>query len=165
MISIRQFPFPFPLERSVFKFKNLISNRSQRQIHFRSFSHSSFGNLNPENEKEALELIKKTVEENPLVIFMKGTTDRPQCGFSKTLIQILQQYPQLQSFTAVNVLSNEQIRSAIKKFSTWPTIPQLFVKGNFVGGCDIVYEMYRNGSLQELFEKEKLFIESENESK
>ena len=157
MISIRQFPFAFSLERSVFKCN------TPRQNRFRSLSQSSFNFGHPENEKEALELIKKTVEENPLVIFMKGTTDRPQCGFSKTLIQILQQYPQLQSFTAVNVLSNEQIRSAVKKFSNWPTIPQLFVKGNFVGGCDIVYEMYRNGSLQELFEKENLFIESANE--
>lgn len=111
---------------------------------------------NPKNEAEALEMIKKTVEENALVVFMKGTSDRPQCGFSRTVIQILQQYPKLHPLATVNVLSDEEIRSAIKKFSNWPTIPQLFVKGEFVGGCDIVYEMYRNGSLAELFEKEKL---------
>lgn len=116
-----------------------------------------FSELNdPKNEVEALKLIKKTVEENSLVVFMKGTTDRPQCGFSRTVIQILQQYPNLHQFTTVNVLSNEEIRSAIKIYSNWPTIPQLFVKGELVGGCDIVYEMYRNGSLTELFEKEKL---------
>jgi monothiol glutaredoxin len=119
----------------------------------RAFSELSSG---PKSESEALELIKKTVSENPLVVFMKGTADRPQCGFSRTVIQILQQYPNLPKFTTVNVLSNEEIRSAIKKYSSWPTIPQLFVKGEFVGGCDIVYEMYKNGSLQKLLEDEKL---------
>lgn len=151
--------FPFSIKRSaVFGLS---------QDHFRSFSFSSSSSNSssgPLNEKEALELIKKTVEENHLVLFMKGTSDRPQCGFSKTLIQILEQYPKLQKFTTVNVLSNEEIRSGIKKFSSWPTIPQLYVKGNFVGGCDIVYEMYRNGSLKELFEKEDLFIKSESKS-
>lgn len=118
----------------------------------RSFTVNSF----PKTESEALDLINKTVEENPLVLFMKGTTDRPQCGFSRTVVQILQQFPDLTEFKTVNVLSNEEIRSAIKKYSNWPTIPQLYVKGNFVGGCDIVYEMYRNGTLQELFEKEEI---------
>lgn len=121
-----------------------------------AFNRRAFSELSPKSEAEAFQLIKKTVEENPLVLFMKGTTDRPQCGFSRTVIQILLQYPTLHRFTTVNVLSNEEIRAAIKKYSNWPTIPQLFVKGEFVGGCDIVYEMYRNGSLQELFEKEKL---------
>jgi monothiol glutaredoxin len=110
----------------------------------------------PKTESEAIELIRRTVEENPLVVFMKGTVDQPQCGFSRTVIQILKQYPNLSRFTTVNVLSSDSIRTAIKTFSDWPTIPQLYVKGNFVGGCDIVYEMYRNGSLTELFEKEKL---------
>lgn len=132
------------------------------------FKRSAFHRLSssltdPKSEAEALALIKKTVTENPLVVFMKGTADRPQCGFSRTVIQILKQYPNLHRFTTVDVLSNEEIRAAIKKYSEWPTIPQLFVRGTFVGGCDIVYEMYRNGSLNELFEKEKLF-ETETET-
>lgn len=118
-----------------------------------------FVSLNPKNETEALEMVKKTVEANPLVVFMKGTVDRPQCGFSRTVVQILQQFPALTPFETVNVLSNEEIRGAVKKFSEWQTIPQVYVKGSFVGGCDILYEMYRNGSLKDLFEKEKLFKE------
>ena len=137
--------------------RQFVASLSLRNSLKRAFS--DFGG--PKSEAEAFELIKKTVEENPLVVFMKGTADRPQCGFSRTVVQILQQYPNLHRFATVNVLSNEEIRSAIKKYSNWPTIPQLFVKGEFVGGCDIVYEMYRNGSLQELFEKEKLLEESQ----
>ena len=135
----------------------MISSSLRRQFKAPLLFKRAFSEFNnPKNEAEALEMIKRTVEDNSLVVFMKGTTDRPQCGFSRTVIQILQQYPNLHQFTTVNVLSNEEIRSAIKKYSNWPTIPQLFVKGELVGGCDIVYEMYRNGSLTELFEKEKL---------
>lgn len=103
-------------------------------------------------EKDALEFIKKTVEENPLVVFMKGTPTQPQCGFSLTVIQILEQFPRLPEATTVNVLSNEQIRSAVKKYSNWPTVPQLFTKGEFLGGCDIVYEMYKQGTLHKHFQ-------------
>lgn len=135
----------------------MISASFRRQFTASLLFKRSFSELgNPKNEAEALEMIKKTVQDNTLVVFMKGTADRPQCGFSRTVIQILHQYPNLHRFTTVNVLSSDEIRSAIKKYSNWPTIPQLFVKGEFVGGCDIVYEMYRNGSLTELFEKEKL---------
>lgn len=108
------------------------------------------------SEKEALEIIDKTVKDNPLVLFMKGTVDRPQCGFSRTVVQILHQYPGLHKFTTVNVLADEFIRSAIKNYSNWPTIPQLYVRGSFVGGCDIIYDMYKTGALLELFEKEKV---------
>lgn len=131
---------------------SLLNRRSLFPILSRTFTNNAL----PKTESEAIELIKKTVDENPLVLFMKGTAERPQCGFSRTVVQILQQFPDITEFKTVNVLSNEEIRSAIKKYSNWPTIPQLYVKGNFVGGCDIVYEMYRNGSLQELFEREKL---------
>ena len=114
----------------------------------------------PKTETEALNLIKKTVEENPVVLFMKGTPDRPQCGFSRTVVQVINQFPGCtEELKTVNVLSSEEIRSAIKQFSNWPTIPQLYVTGNFVGGCDLVYEMYRDGSLKELFEKESLHKE------
>lgn len=102
--------------------------------------------------KAALKLIDETVKGNPVVLFMKGTAERPMCGFSKTVVQVLHQFPSLSRFTTVNVLADERVREAIKIYSNWPTIPQLFVKGDFVGGCDIVVEMYRNGSLAQLLE-------------
>lgn len=103
-----------------------------------------------------MELIETTVKSNPLVLFMKGNADRPLCGFSNRVTQILQTSPLNNPFATVNVLANEEIRSAIKKFSDWPTVPQLYVKGKFVGGCDIVYEMYKNGSFNDLLKDNRL---------
>lgn len=113
------------------------------------------------DNKEALKQIDETVKSNPVVLFMKGTAERPMCGYSRTVVQILHQFPDLSRFTTVNVLADEAIRAAIKEYSQWPTIPQLFVKGDFVGGCDIVYEMYRNGSLQKLLEDQAVIPKSE----
>ena len=97
-------------------------------------------------------MIEETVKANPVVLFMKGTPERPMCGFSRNVVQVLNQFPSLPRFTTVNVLADERVREAIKIYSNWPTIPQLYVKGDFVGGCDIVVEMYRNGSLAKLLE-------------
>lgn len=97
-------------------------------------------------------MIEETVKANPVVLFMKGTAERPMCGFSKNVVQVLNQFPALSRYTTVNVLADGQVREAIKAYSNWPTIPQLYVKGEFVGGCDIVVEMYRNGSLAKLLE-------------
>lgn len=95
------------------------------------------------------ERIKNIVTEHPVVLFMKGTKQFPQCGFSSRAVQILQAAG-LKDFYTVNVLEDEEIRQGIKEFADWPTIPQLYVKGEFVGGSDIMLEMYEAGELQTL---------------
>ena len=97
------------------------------------------------------EKIQQTIRSNPVVLYMKGTADFPQCGFSGRVVQILQKCGV--KFVDINVLDNEEIRQGIKDYANWPTIPQLYVQGEFVGGCDIVSEMYASGELQKLFEK------------
>jgi monothiol glutaredoxin len=106
---------------------------------------------------DKFKLIKETIEGNKVVVFMKGTPEAPRCGYSRTVCQVLGQFPELPRFTAVDVLADEQLREAIKEFSKWPTIPQLYVAGEFIGGCDIVYGMYRDGSLSKLLEDSKVF--------
>lgn len=96
-----------------------------------------------------LEVIKKQVEENPIVLYMKGTAQFPQCGFSAKAVSILQACG-AEQFLTVNVLEDPDIRQGIKDFSHWPTIPQLYVKGQFIGGSDIMTEMYESGELQVL---------------
>jgi len=92
--------------------------------------------------------IKKTVTENDVVLFMKGTPVFPQCGFSSTVVQILDYIGT--EYESVNVLDDPEIRQGIKDFNNWPTIPQVFVKGEFIGGCDIVREMFETGELRTL---------------
>ena len=92
------------------------------------------------------EQIKNVVEENSIMLFMKGSPDFPQCGFSGRLVQILQDCGV--QFASADVLSDDQIRQGIKDFSNWPTIPQLYINGEFIGGSDIVTEMYESGELQ-----------------
>lgn len=94
------------------------------------------------------EQIKQTVTDNDVVLFMKGNASFPQCGFSGRTIQILQALDA--QFVTVDVLSNNDVREGIKVYSNWPTIPQLYVKGEFIGGCDIVTEMYESGELKQL---------------
>jgi monothiol glutaredoxin len=98
--------------------------------------------------------IKKTVEENKVVLYMKGTKDFPQCGFSATVVQILRNLNV--NFVDINVLTNPEIREGIKEFSDWPTIPQLYIAGEFVGGCDIVKEMFQAQELQQLLKDKKI---------
>lgn len=93
------------------------------------------------------ERIKQFVTENDVVLFMKGTPNFPQCGFSGRAIEILRRVG-LEEVHAVNVLDDMEIRQGIKEFSSWPTIPQLYVKGEFIGGSDIMLEMYQSGELQ-----------------
>lgn len=95
------------------------------------------------------ETIKQQVSENPVILYMKGTPQFPQCGFSSKAASILKACG-VTNFASVNVLEDPEIRQGIKEFSNWPTIPQLYVKGEFVGGSDIMTEMYENGELQEL---------------
>ena len=95
--------------------------------------------------------IKEQVTTNPVVLYMKGTPRAPMCGFSATAVQILQAC-NLPLFFSVNVLEEPEIRDGIKVFSNWPTIPQLYVRGEFIGGCDIMNEMYQSGELKTLLE-------------
>ncbi|MEX1661097.1 Grx4 family monothiol glutaredoxin [uncultured Thioclava sp.] len=98
----------------------------------------------------AQDQIKKTVTENEVVLFMKGTRDMPQCGFSSRVAGVLNFMGV--NYADVNVLADADIRQGIKDYSDWPTIPQLYVKGEFVGGCDIITEMTLSGELDQLFE-------------
>lgn len=93
--------------------------------------------------------IKQIVKDHPVVLFMKGSAQFPQCGFSGRAVQILQACGVKDPFT-VNVLDDQNIRQGIKEFSNWPTIPQLYINGEFIGGSDIMTEMYQNGELQAL---------------
>ena len=100
------------------------------------------------NSLDVTENIKNEIKTNDVVLFMKGTPVFPMCGFSASLVQILNNVGI--KFNTVNVLDNDEMREGIKKFSNWPTIPQLYIKEEFVGGCDIVKEMYESGELLEL---------------
>ena len=95
--------------------------------------------------------IQETVTGNPVVLYMKGDARFPQCGFSATVVQVLKACG-VEDFVTVNVLADEAIRNGVKEYANWPTIPQLYIKGEFVGGCDIVKEMYQTGELQELLQ-------------
>lgn len=93
--------------------------------------------------------ISEQLAANPVVLFMKGTPQFPQCGFSATVVQILKQAG-LSKVAAFNVLESEELRQGIKQYANWPTIPQLYINGEFVGGCDIVREMHESGELQQM---------------
>ncbi len=98
------------------------------------------------------EVIKEQVTKHRVVLYMKGSPDFPQCGFSANTVGILRACG-VEQFFSVNVLENPEIREGIKQYANWPTIPQLYVNGEFVGGSDIVTEMYRSGELQKVLEK------------
>lgn len=102
--------------------------------------------------------IEKEIKENDVVLFMKGTAVFPQCGFSAAVVQILSQSGV--PFKDINVLEDNTLRQGIKDFSDWPTIPQLYVKGEFIGGCDIIREMYANGELQQLLAQNNIMEDS-----
>ena len=97
------------------------------------------------------EKIKQQVTGNPVVLYMKGTPQMPQCGFSQLAVQVLNACG-VQQFHSVDVLADAEIRQGIKQYANWPTIPQLYVNGEFVGGSDILREMYQSGELQKLLE-------------
>jgi len=100
--------------------------------------------------KEIHKKIEEIIKKNKVVLFMKGTPGMPQCGFSMTVCNILKQLKI--NFYSVNVLSDELVRKEIKEYSNWPTIPQLYVNGNFIGGCDIVKEMFEKNELKKILE-------------
>ena len=100
------------------------------------------------------ENLQKLVGAEDVILFMKGTPEFPQCGFSSQVVQLLSHLGV--AFTGVNVLENDALRQGVKDLSDWPTIPQLYIKGEFIGGCDIVREMFENGELRPLFEQKGL---------
>ena len=102
-------------------------------------------------DSTAQDRIRQQITDTPVVLFMKGTPVFPQCGFSAAVVQILTTLGV--KFKGVDVLADPEIREGIKVFSQWPTIPQLYVKGEFVGGCDIIREMYETGELQQVLEQ------------
>lgn len=101
-------------------------------------------------ENVVFDRIQKEIDAHDVVLFMKGEAAYPQCGFSSLVVQVLSQLGV--TFRDINVLEDNDIREGIKEFTKWPTIPQLYVKGDFVGGCDIVREMYESGELQKLMQ-------------
>ncbi len=103
---------------------------------------------------EIKDKILKAINNNDVCLFMKGTPDAPQCGFSMAVSNVLKHLKV--NFNSVNVLEDENMRQGIKDFSDWPTIPQLYVKGEFIGGCDIVKEMFEKGELKSLLENKKI---------
>jgi monothiol glutaredoxin len=103
--------------------------------------------MSDESTNPMREQIAAAIDENPVLLFMKGTPDQPMCGFSARTVAILQSVGQ--PFAAVNILPDPRIRQELSALSNWPTIPQLFIDGEFVGGCDIVTEMYESGELQQ----------------
>ena len=105
-------------------------------------------------DQQTNDLIKNEIQNNEVCLFMKGTPDAPQCGFSMATSNILKILEV--NFKGINVLENQDLREGIKVFSDWPTIPQLYVKNEFIGGCDIVKEMYESGELAKLFESKNI---------
>ena len=107
-------------------------------------------------EDTALDAIRADIEGNDVVLFMKGTPQFPQCGFSGQVVQILDHIGV--GYKGLNVLESAELRNGIKTFSNWPTIPQLYVKGEFVGGCDIIREMFQAGELQAFLEEKGIGV-------
>ena len=111
-------------------------------------------------DQQTNDLIKSEIENNEVCLFMKGTPDAPQCGFSMAVSNMLKILEV--NFKGINVLEEQSLREGIKVFSDWPTIPQLYVKKEFVGGCDIIKEMYESGELAKLFEDNGIEFKKKN---
>ncbi|KAJ2683404.1 monothiol glutaredoxin grx5 [Coemansia spiralis] len=111
--------------------------------------------------------IDDAIKQNDLVVFMKGTPDEPMCGFSRAVVQVLQMHG-VDEIASVNCLQDPEIREGIKEYTDWPTIPQVYVKGEFIGGCDVMVQMHQSGELHELLVKEgilKADVETEESEK
>jgi monothiol glutaredoxin len=109
------------------------------------------------SDNPVFQQIKKDISENDIVLYMKGTAVFPQCGFSAAVVQILGKLGV--QFKGINILEDPEMRQGIKDFTNWPTIPQLYVKGEFIGGCDIVREMFESGELATLFKNNGIAIQ------
>ena len=109
-------------------------------------------------DQQTKDFINNEIDSNEVCLFMKGTPDAPQCGFSMAISNMLKILEI--KFKGVNVLENENLRQGIKEFSDWPTIPQLYIKKEFVGGCDIIKEMYENGELKKFLQDKNIVFKS-----
>lgn len=107
------------------------------------------------NDENVMRVIDEWVKNNDVVLFMKGTREMPRCGFSNYVVQILNFY-KIKNVKVINILEGQALREAVKQYSNWPTYPQLYVKGNLIGGCDIIKEMHENGTFKEMVEREGL---------
>ena len=105
-------------------------------------------------DQQTKDLINNQITDNEVCLFMKGTPDAPQCGFSMAVSNMLKILEV--NYKGINILENQSLREGIKEFSDWPTIPQVYIKGEFVGGCDIVKEMYENGELKKILEAKEI---------
>ena len=139
-------------------FKNL-NKIEQHKLVYKSLK-GKMGNelhalsITTESNNEYKEKISKLIDENEICLFMKGTPDSPQCGFSMAVSNVLKHLNV--NFKGINVLEDENLRQGIKDFSDWPTIPQLYIKKEFIGGCDIIKEMFEKGELKKLLTEKKL---------
>jgi monothiol glutaredoxin len=133
-----------------------VTSAARQPQHVRSFMSDSHSDFEPQrvevDSDAAVEIIKSDVAENDVFVYMKGTPDAPQCGFSRQVAMILQHLEV--PFASRNVLENAQIRESVKSFSDWPTIPQVYVKGEFIGGCDVVTGMFQQGELVDMLKEE-----------
>ena len=109
-------------------------------------------------DQETKTLIQNTINDNDVCLFMKGTPDAPQCGFSMAVLNMLKILEV--NFKGINVLESQELREGIKEFSDWPTIPQLYIKKEFVGGCDIIKEMYESGDLKKVLKEKSINFKS-----
>lgn len=134
--------------------------RATKAINVARFSSGSHEDFQPKKKMmkdgldDVVQMVGKQVKENPVMLYMKGTPQQPQCGFSLQAVRVLNAVGV--DFSSVNVLEYPAIREAVKLYSDWPTIPQLYVGGEFVGGCDIVTNMYNDGSLEKLMKDKNL---------
>ena len=132
--------------------------QSYRMFSTDSESHDDFqpkSKMEGSDSTEITEHISKWIKENDVCVFMKGSRKMPQCGFSRYVVVLLNAYG-VKQYKDVNVLADETLRATIKEYSNWPTIPQVYIKGEFVGGCDIMKEMHEDGSLRELLIREEI---------
>ncbi len=110
------------------------------------------------SENPVFKRINSEINSNEVVLFMKGTPVFPQCGFSAAVVQVLNHMGA--NFKGINILEDDALRESIKEFSNWPTIPQLYIKGEFIGGCDIIREMFENGELTQAFKDKNIALEA-----
>ncbi|KJE90230.1 hypothetical protein CAOG_01571 [Capsaspora owczarzaki ATCC 30864] len=111
-----------------------------------------YATMAPAESESARDFIDKTVKGNPVVLFMKGVPEQPMCGFSRAVVQVLAAQ-NLKEYASVNVLASDEVRQGIKDYTNWPTIPQVFINGEFVGGCDILLNLHQSGELETMLKK------------
>ncbi len=150
--------------RRVTKLSLNVPRKVQIGSGFKYFSSDSHDDFKPQRKvvgdglDDVIKLIGNQVKENPVMLYMKGTPSQPQCGFSLQVVKVL--HATGVEFSSVNILEYPAIREGIKQFSDWPTLPQLYIAGEFIGGCDIVTDMFKTGDLEKLLVDKKLLIKA-----